>query len=174
MSEQLKQILEVVGKGRRGVNTSYQKQQQYQNDQAQKDTLRATEEAKTIDKIREGIWHDPRLDCIAGNGVMSELGIGDEWFGAADADPKSFAIEEIPLQNFSTEKTELGSKEGTKKQTTLDDLTSVEAMPIVILRGFDSRGGGARREELLEVLTQWAASLAENQVRSTMNFGRKR
>lgn len=104
---------------------------------------------------------------------MSELGVGDEWFSADDADSGPFAsssAEAIPLKNFSEGKTEPGSTNGAKKQTTPDELTSVEAMPIVILRGFDSRGGNARREELLEVLTQWAAGLANTHVRRIPNF----
>ncbi|KAJ6470268.1 hypothetical protein C8R47DRAFT_1298951 [Mycena vitilis] len=39
---------------------------------------RARMDAVKIEKIRRGVFHDGRIDCVAGNGVMSELGIGDE------------------------------------------------------------------------------------------------
>ena len=51
-----------------------------------------------------------------------------------------------------------------KKQMSEEDMQAIEAMPIVILKGFQSKSGSARREALLEELATWAAALAENQV----------
>ena len=126
----------------------------------------AQEEAKVKQRIREGIWHDPRLDCVAGNGVMCELGVGDEWFGEADADAKLVTT----YQTIGPDGKEKGGQESNangeakKKQASPEDIHAIDAVPIVILRGFDSKGGGARREEFLDVVSQWAAGLAQSQV----------
>ena len=56
------------------------------------------------------------------------------------------------------------AEETKKKQRSEEDLQAIEAMPIVILKGCESKGGSARREELLNALAGWAAALAENQV----------
>lgn len=134
----------------------------------------AEEEERIKERIKNGIWHDPRLDCIAGNGIMSELGVGDEWLGAADADGQPAIPASTPV--VAAERADKGDAEKekeakekeepkeVKKEQPSEDLQAVEAMPIVILKGFDSKGGGARREELLNVISQWAASLAEGHV----------
>ena len=124
------------------------------------------------EKIREGIWHDPRLDCIAGNGVISELGVGDESFGRDDADAKPIVVSDRELvkgengkEKEMGEEKEKETRADEKKQTPSDDLQAIDAMPIVILKGFDSKGGGAKREELLTVVSQ------EHEIKTL--FGRK-
>ena len=110
----------------------------------------------------EGIWHDGRLDCVAGNGVMSELGVGDEVFREDDAD----RLVKTQAQTDGEKRDANGNVEDVKrKQRSAEDLKAVEAMPVVILRNFGTRGGGEQREVLVNVLSQWAASVAENQVR---------
>ncbi|KAK7693180.1 hypothetical protein QCA50_002746 [Cerrena zonata] len=91
ISDQLKQILEVVGTGLKRVNTSYKQQQEDKRKKEELDQVRREQEAHISRRIKEGTWHDGRLDCLAGNGIMSELGIGDEWFSAQDADAPSIA-----------------------------------------------------------------------------------
>ncbi|KIP10314.1 hypothetical protein PHLGIDRAFT_28547 [Phlebiopsis gigantea 11061_1 CR5-6] len=166
LTDQLKDILEVVGTGLRGVNTSHRKQHQREVKEQHKAQLRIEEEAKVREKIREGIWHDPRLDCIAGNGVMSELGIGDELFSELDADVKPPVVATLAVNNGANEKPRRAedSEAEDKKQASSDDLQAFEAMPIVILKGFDSRGSGSKREEILTVVSQWAAGLVTGRI----------
>ncbi|TFY60118.1 hypothetical protein EVJ58_g5342 [Rhodofomes roseus] len=110
-----------------------------------------------------------RVDCIAGNGVMSELGVGDEVFDR----------EEEGLHVVSAVSRGDGEKEGKmaekreesreredvqRRERSAGDVEVIEAMPIVIIKGFESKGGGASKEEMLDVLSRWAASLAQNQV----------
>jgi hypothetical protein len=45
----------------------------------------------------------------------------------------------------------------------MEDLQAVEALPIVVIRNYASKGR-ANREALLSVLASWAVSLTENQV----------
>jgi hypothetical protein len=37
-----------------------------------------SDEDGSLQSIRQGRWHDGRLDAVAGNGAMSELGVGIE------------------------------------------------------------------------------------------------
>lgn len=99
-----------------------------------------------MDRIQRGEWHDGRLDCIAGNGIMSELGIGDEKFGPDDADG---GTEEKELLD-----TEVSDANG--------DLEAIKRLPVVVVRGFEDKVGG--RSELLDVVAQWATSLVDNKV----------
>lgn len=170
LGDQLKEVLEVVGTGLRAVNTSYRKRRQREIEEERIAEIAAKEEAKLKERIRKGIWHDPRLDCIAGNGVMSELGVGDEWFGESEADVKPVVASHIYEGEGMKEKGDKGQDgngnvvEAKKNQGSSEDMRAIEAIPIVILRGFDSKGGGVRREELLNVVSQWVAGLAQNQV----------
>lgn len=113
-----------------------------------------------------GIWHDGRLDCVAGNGIMSELGFGDELLTDADMDAwhgnaKVMVMNAAAVENVGIASTEAEEKE--RKLRNVDDTQAVETLPIVVIRNYAAKGG-ANREELLSVLATWAASLAENQV----------
>lgn len=169
LTDQLKQILETVGTSLRSVNTSYRKRRQEQLQEERHARQLAADQARVHQRIADGTWHDPRLDCVAGNGVMCELGIGDE--DLADA--------AIQVQSGDNEKE--GSNEdgegwswkwnpwngnGNKKSVpaTSEEMRAIEAMPIVVINSFDTKGGGYRKAELLEVLAQWAATLADNGV----------
>jgi len=99
--------------------------------------------------IQRGEWHDGRLDCVAGNGVMSELGIGDEKFGPDDED-----IEAKVTESLASE-IEDESKPG-------GDLEAMQGLPVVVIRGFEDKVGG--KSELLDVIAQWATGLVENKV----------
>ncbi|KAI0698509.1 RNA12 protein-domain-containing protein [Cytidiella melzeri] len=181
LSDQLKQILDVVGTGLKGVNTTYRKNYKRKLERERLAQLREAEDAKVRERIKEGIWHDPRLDAIAGNGVMSELGFGDEPMGEGDRDaPRVVEVNVISdgrtegkesagagaaeeERRQREEKSEM-AEDARKKQLSEEDLQAIEAMPILILKGFEVKGGSARREELLTSLAGWAAGLAENQV----------
>ncbi|KAI0637238.1 exonuclease [Trametes polyzona] len=167
LNDQLKQVLDVVGRGLSRVNVTHRNQRQRQAKQAQLKESREKENEVIREKIEEGLWHDGRLDALCGNGVISELGVGIERFTEADADRLPPATAECEIINEKGEKPSNGEKqpdEVKQKQQHAEELQSVESMPVVIIKNFDSKGGGARKEELLNVLSQWAASLAEGQI----------
>jgi hypothetical protein len=104
---------------------------------------------------------------------MSELGFGDEEMGENDIDaPRSVGVKMTEKgeeksgdeEERKSEEKSKKSEDTKKKQMSEEDLQAIEAMPIVILKGFEAKGGNARREELLTSLASWAAGLAENQV----------
>jgi hypothetical protein len=54
--------------------------------------------------------------------------------------------------------------ETSRKQRSLKDVEAVESTPIVVIKNFAAIKGGERSDEVLEVISRWAANLAENQV----------
>lgn len=119
------------------------------------EVIRKADELRQKDEIRRGTWHDGRLDCVAGNGIMSELGIGDELFGERDG------VGPLPFSNLGLDREE--REETLRRERTTEDGEAVACLPIVVIRNYSTRVG-SNREELLSVLAQWAAMLAENQV----------
>ncbi|EPQ58246.1 hypothetical protein GLOTRDRAFT_57027 [Gloeophyllum trabeum ATCC 11539] len=159
LTDQVKQVLEVTGTALRKVSASYRQNIQRQVKNAQLQEQRRLEEARKRERIENGEWHDPRLDCIAGNGVMSELGIGDE---TMDPDYDMAAtVGQADSEEERKQKDE-SRKEAERQQKSIEDVQAVESLPIVILKNFESKGGG--KEEVVNVLAQWAATLAESQV----------
>ncbi|TFK55018.1 hypothetical protein OE88DRAFT_1779208 [Heliocybe sulcata] len=157
LTDQVKQVLEVTGTALRKVTASYRENIQRQVKNRQLEEQRQLEEERKRQRIQNGEWHDPRLDCIAGNGVMSELGIGDEPM-EGDRDPSAAAGDN---EEEKQQKEEM-KKESERQQKSIEDVQAVEALPIVILKNFESKSGG--KEEVVGVLAQWAVALAEGQV----------
>ncbi|TFK42802.1 RNA12 protein-domain-containing protein [Crucibulum laeve] len=159
LSDQLQQILNVVATALKGVSSAHRAETQRQIRQhEQSDTIRADEERKR-EQLKRGTWHDGRLDCVAGNGIMSELGIGDEVIDNGEVIIASATQEE----QWEKEERERQEKEAGRRQKTKEDMEAVNSLPIVVIRNFAAKVGG-NKEELLTVLAQWAAMLAENQI----------
>jgi hypothetical protein len=112
------------------------------------------------EEIRQGTYHDGRLDCVAGNGVISELGFGDEKL-AKERDSLSSGTD-IPSARWH-DGFESDANANNQKRRREADLEMVESLPIVVVKNFELKTGD-KREELLEVLAQWSVSLVENQV----------
>lgn len=110
LSDQLKQILEVVGTSLTHINTSYRERRERERRKHQSDDADGTN---------------------------------------SDANSRGDDLE------------------AKRRLRSLEELQAIESMPLVIIKNFDSKGLGFRREELLDVLAQWAATLAENKVSPT-------
>lgn len=149
----------MVGTGLGRVNTTHRKQHARAVQNAKLAERRRAEAARVRAQIEAGAWHDGRLDCLAGNGVMSELGVGDEAFHPEVVGSASSS------QEKQVEGGEKRREEPRQQERSEEDVQAIEAMPIVVVKGFETKGGGASKEELLDVLSRWAASLAQNQVR---------
>ncbi|KAF8078176.1 RNA12 protein-domain-containing protein [Lyophyllum atratum] len=141
LNDQLRQILTVVGTALSGVSSSHRAAIKRQIKNRERKEMEKEAEERRRDQIRRGIWHDGRLDVVAGNGIMSELGVGDE----------------LLTDDDGTGPIHLGSRERKK------EIEAVGALPIVVIRNYAAKIG-SNREELLTVLAQWAAMLTENQV----------
>jgi predicted metallopeptidase len=85
---------------------------------------------------------------------MSELGVGDERM-----DDDDVVVSEDDMGREGRRRIE---QEAAKKQKGKEELEAVRSLPIVVIRNFAARG--SNREEIYDVLAEWAASLTENQV----------
>jgi hypothetical protein len=87
---------------------------------------------------------------------MSELGVGDELFDSEGSIQMPSQTSQMDLEE---------QEKATRRRKTLADLEAINALPIVVIRNFAANMGRTTREEVLETLAQWAATLAENHVR---------
>ncbi|RXW24136.1 hypothetical protein EST38_g1699 [Candolleomyces aberdarensis] len=150
--DQLNQILDVVAKGLKGVSDSHRANSRRKIDAERRREALLAQERILTDKITEGTWHDGRLDCVAGNGIMSELGIGDEIMDSSS--DGSIAQQDSALED--------AEKQGKREAESQADIDALKALPIVVIRNYSSKIG-VTREELLTILANWAASLVEGQ-----------
>ncbi|KAI0807276.1 exonuclease [Fomes fomentarius] len=167
LPDQLKQLLDVVRRGLSRGNAAQQKWREQRAKQAELAATQSQEHEQLRERIQEGLWHDGRIDVVCGNGVMSELGVGIERFSEADADPRPCPSNHDASDNFNEKNTDSKPNkvdDARPKQQRSEDVEAVESMPVVVIKNFETKGGGQRKEELLDVLAHWAASLAENQV----------
>lgn len=84
---------------------------------------------------------------------MSELGLGVERFEPEDEDGNGSGLSEKQEQERENPKTR-------------EDVDAIRSLPIVVLKNYGTTStASAVKEEMLNVISQWAAALAENQVR---------
>lgn len=123
------------------------------------------EEARRVERVRQGTWHDGRLDCVSGNGIMSELGVGDESFSMEDSDiganGEDFAMQELKKEVQVQD-------ELIRKERSAEEVEATAALPVVVIKNYGARGS-VYREELQKALSQWAATLVENRVGGHIN-----
>ncbi|PPQ78179.1 hypothetical protein CVT25_015512 [Psilocybe cyanescens] len=153
LPEQLKQILEVVTTALRSVSSAHRAsiQRQIQNKKAE--DLRRIQDAHKRQAIISGTWHDGRLDCVSGNGVISELGVGDELF----SEDMEAVLSPAQLKETTEDQDNI-----LRKQKALEDVEAIKALPIVVIRNYAA--GTSSKEDVLDVLAQWGAALAENHI----------
>ena len=138
----------------KSVSSSHRRSIQRAMEREERRRLEGIERERCRKQIIQGSWHDGRIDCVAGNGVMSELGVGVERFEAEDEDGNdSGGLPEKQEQERESPKTR-------------EDVDAIRSLPIVVLKNYGTTStASAVKEEMLNVLSQWAAALAENQVR---------
>ncbi|KAF9475682.1 hypothetical protein BDN70DRAFT_883451 [Pholiota conissans] len=157
LHDQLKRILDVVTYALRGVSSSHrgtlQKQLKNEEDLAK----RRLQAARQQQAILDGTWHDGRLDCVAGNGIMCELGVGDELFDEDMA---------VHLENYENnlKLMEQEQQHLVRKQKALTDVNVITSLPVVVIHNYATNFGSTTKEDLLVVLAEWTAKLVENNV----------
>lgn len=166
LDQQIKQVLEVVGSALKETSESRR--------EAQKDSIRkeeelreaATAKADRAERLKRGIWHDGRLDCIAGNGVMSELGLGEEEMTENDAEMSILQVEASSPSStppLLVDPVALKSAMMQKQASEVDaERDYTESLPILVLDNFTQKGN--TKAEIWNVLAEWAAGLVENKV----------
>lgn len=170
VDQQLKQVLEVVG-------TSLKEISEHDRDERLKGIRQVQErvEAERVEEERKrlitrGGWHDGRLDCIAGNGVMSELGFGIEELGENDLSAVATTAIPIGTQGDGSPEEMEGKSSTLPPLPVTPGLASevdqerdyVQSLPILILDNFTQDTTG--KTDLWPVLSDWGASLIENKI----------
>jgi hypothetical protein len=151
--EQLRQVLTVVTSALNSVSASNHATIKRGIECEERRRLDELEAEQRREAIRRGTWHDGRIDCVAGNGVISELGVGIESFEGE--------YEEKELGNAG--KPELETKKQNSERR--EDIDTIRALPIVILKNFSlTSKASPTKDEMLGVLAQWAAALVEDKV----------
>lgn len=137
-----------------------------------------SEKLRRLDLIKRGAWHDGRLDCVAGNGVMSELGLGEE--PTLDSDLYSLPTspplmddnapidgEAVPPTAESLSAIVLPQQDTTKPKSTDTDLDVddeaefIRTLPIIVLQNYAQKAG---KGDVWNVLAEWGTSLVENRI----------
>jgi hypothetical protein len=167
----VKELLSIVALALKNT-TIHERSRSAREAQSSADAERRIEEEKQrCGRMMRTTWHDGRLDCVAGNGVMSELGGGDELMRADDFDMFSadVGVGGVPSKGIqSFEKSEIGAEYGDNKpKIPLQDVEALETVPIVIIKNYSTKRG---KDEVLSVLANWAASLVENQVSMLVHY----
>ncbi|GAA5900008.1 Yme2p [Sporobolomyces salmoneus] len=124
--------------------------------------------------VEERTIRDGRIDAVAGNGAMSELGAGVETPLLSVKDENE-VIKEEKMEIVGPRTSEL-VKEASKslKRDTIEIETGegkiikekepeMERLPVVIIKGFAAKGE-AKQEVLWDVLAEFAAIVVENQI----------
>lgn len=155
LTEQLDQILTVVTLALKRVSSSHRSKIERQIERQEHLEDQRTEETHKRWAITHGAWHDGRLDCVAGNGIMSELGVGDERFETANFS-NTILSEEEKVTTVENEKA--------LRKKAQDPMDMTNSLPIVVIKNYAANFGSPTKEALLEALAQWSATLIENQV----------
>jgi hypothetical protein len=174
VDQQLRSILEIVGSALKDV--SIHAIEQHKQDlvhEASKVQLKA-QHARRRELIARGGWHDGRLDCVAGNGVMSELGLGEEptWDGDLTPIPPPLMDDTAPISGEAVPPTGTSLGVAVEQPTVkpienvhTEDLDAeaefIKTLPIVVLKNFAQKSA---RGDLWAVLSEWGASLIENRI----------
>jgi hypothetical protein len=127
-----------------------------------------------LDMIKRGAWHDGRLDCVSGNGVMSELGLGEEPTFESDlypAKPSPPLLDDVaPIAGEGAPPTAESLPFIANPDPPSDDKATadvdeeaefIKTLPIVVLQNFAQKAG---KGDVWNVLAEWGASLVENRI----------
>lgn len=158
MEEQVTQVLDVVAQGLSRVSSSQRKQASRRVERAEKEERLILYNAKRQERISQGTWHDGRIDCVAGNGVMSELGVGIENFGDGE-DRKLTNGEDAEVSELN---------KVMKREREYISSQDVGALPVVVIKNF-STSVKAGKEQISAALADWSAGLVKNNVSNRLS-----
>jgi len=148
-----------VAHGLRRATASRRSEADRRIERAEADEEKIIEDAKRRERIRRGTWHDGRIDCVSGNGVMSELGLGIESWDQMDEDPQKI---EHDADAELLAKPELNEK--VRQEREYRNAQDVGALPVVVIKNFDASGSKAGKEHISAALADWAADLVNGNV----------
>lgn len=183
IDEQLRSMLDVVSTALKDTAEHFRDERKKAKQCSENDITMAAEEAHELELVRLGVWHDGRLDCIAGNGIMSELGLGIEEPTIYDMPATAAPLmgnnapidgEGVPpggnLDVFDGVTKAVSESARMENLQGDDDVESslIQTLPIVVLRNFAIKPA---RGDLWSVMAEWAAGLVENKLAHVIVIG---
>ncbi len=178
--QQMRNILDIVAGALKEVSTHEREKRADQQQHKRDEVNLAADRERRLRLIEQGIWHDGRLDCVAGNGIMSELGFGIEQASADDVEGAAPLMastapidgEAVPPTGASIafDKEVAAATQPTPKveEEVDSDAELIKTLPVVVLRNFAFKPA---RGELWTVLAEWGASLIENKIAHVIVVG---
>ncbi|EKD02278.1 hypothetical protein A1Q2_03425 [Trichosporon asahii var. asahii CBS 8904] len=176
IDEQLRNMLDVVTTALKGVTQDEQEDRLEAARHAEREKKTHFMHEAARESINNGTYHDGRLDCIAGNGVMSELGFGQEPMTSKDArapKPKEESTEHLVARAqaaLADKPPPAEQSEDTADEAPVLDTNAetISTLPIVVLRNFSAKPA---RGDLWKVLAEWGAGLLDNKIAHVIVVG---
>lgn len=171
LDQQLKSILEVTATALSSIAaaTRARSAAALAANTSQKEVV-ARREAVATQLRTEGV-RDGRLDAVAGNGVVAELGGGIEGPAAGvekevgpDVKVEIVGPTSSKVVREAARASAIAENAASGEDSAANASPAVERLPVVVIKGFAAKGE-AKQEVLWDVLSEWAAVLVENQVR---------
>lgn len=167
-------MLEIVGGSLKDVSAHKQRAHKAAIADEKECRLVQAEHERRRDLIIRGAYHDGRLDYVSGNGLITELGVGQEPVYEADLGPPPPPLmdDTAPIHGEGVPPT-MGSLDGGVMPAEIPipessrdgdieaEAETIRSLPIVVLKNFAQRNA---KGDLWNVLSEWGASLVENQV----------
>ncbi|BEJ12329.1 hypothetical protein CspHIS471_0207890 [Cutaneotrichosporon sp. HIS471] len=177
--QQMRNILDIVANALKEVS-SHAREDRVAAEQHERNKVSlAADREKRQRMVEQGTWHDGRLDCVAGNGPISELGFGIEEMTENDVSGVAPLLgstapitgEAVPPTGSSIafDKEIKAATQSDRPDVDVDsDAELIKTLPVVVLRNFAFKPA---RGELWSVLAEWGASLIENKVAHVIVVG---
>ncbi|GMK54094.1 hypothetical protein CspeluHIS016_0106800 [Cutaneotrichosporon spelunceum] len=179
VDQQMRNILDIVSSALKKVSSHAQEERISAQEQQRKDILIAANRERRKRIVEHGIWHDGRIDCVAGTGPISELGFGIEEMTENDVDaPAPLMGSTSPIEgeavpptgsSIAFDKEVEAATQPEKPEAEVDtDAELIKTLPVVVLRNFAYKPA---RGDLWNVLAEWGASLIENKIAHVIIVG---
>ncbi|GJJ12482.1 hypothetical protein Clacol_006724 [Clathrus columnatus] len=154
LQDQVKEVLDVVEQGLRRATIYVERESKRGEENEKLKEKRNQWQAERIAKIKSGHFHDGRIDCVAGNGIMSELGVGIERFD--DESERSLPDNEHQLKQEQPPSITAERKE-------YKSVRSIEAIPVIVIKHYDANCQGTK-SLITTALANWAGRLASGKI----------
>ncbi|KAH7107757.1 exonuclease [Auriculariales sp. MPI-PUGE-AT-0066] len=161
LEQQVRDMLQVVASGLQGVASAHTTDVKRQEERQRRRIAHEEHRAELLERVERGAFHDGRIDCVAGNGVMSELGLGDEPVSEKDYDAKPPAPTVVNDEQGRMDQ-DVKFLPATQQDRLSNVPENIKALPVIIIKNFAARD--VQRAEILDAIAEWTRTLVDNQI----------
>ncbi|KZV94062.1 hypothetical protein EXIGLDRAFT_835266 [Exidia glandulosa HHB12029] len=164
LEQQVRDMLQVVASGLQGVTSQHDKDVRARERAMERKQQQQARAGAVVERIKRGAYHDGRMDCIAGNGIMSELGFGDEPMGENDFEDPRVVEEPVQVEDVQQKIDQEVQLIPVKREDSMAKSVpeAVKALPVVVIKNFAAPGSS--KDEILSALAEWAGTLVDNDI----------